>query len=56
MVMVRWVESEVAPDTIMETRYKNGTSDSGVDFKHRHCRWPCHNVYQGVGDYKDPDT
>ncbi|KAK0373934.1 hypothetical protein CLIM01_08700 [Colletotrichum limetticola] len=56
MAMVRWVESEVAPDTIMGTRYKNGTSDSGVDFKHRHCRWPYHNVYQGVGDYKDPDT
>ncbi|UQC77407.1 tannase and feruloyl esterase [Colletotrichum lupini] len=56
MAMVRWIESEVAPDTIMGTRYKNGTSDSGVDFKHRHCRWPYHNVYQGVGDYKDPDT
>ncbi|KAK1476938.1 tannase and feruloyl esterase [Colletotrichum tamarilloi] len=56
MAMVRWVESEVAPDTIMGTWYKNGTSDSGVDFKRRHCRWPYHNVYRGVGDHKDPGT
>ncbi|KAG7052056.1 tannase and feruloyl esterase [Colletotrichum scovillei] len=49
MAMVRWVESEVAPETIMGTRYKNGTSDSGVDFRHRHYRWPYHNVYQGIG-------
>ncbi|KAK1621742.1 Tannase/feruloyl esterase [Colletotrichum phormii] len=56
MAMVRWVEYEVAPNTIMGTRYINGTSDSGVDFRRRHCRWPYHNVYQGSGDYKDPDT
>ncbi|KAH0428416.1 feruloyl esterase b [Colletotrichum camelliae] len=56
MAVVQWVENEVAPETIMGTRYINGSKDNGVDFQRRHCRWPYHNMYQGVGDYKDPNT
>lgn len=56
MAMVRKVESEVATDTIVSTSHNYGTKDNGVDFKRRHCRWPYHNVHQGVGDYKDSNT
>jgi feruloyl esterase len=55
MAMVRWVEEGVAPEVVVGTRFKNGTTaGSGVDYKRRHCKWPKRNVYKGVGDYKDP--
>jgi len=55
MAMVSWVEEGVAPEVVVGTRYKNGTTaGSGVDYKRRHCKWPARNVYKGVGDYKDP--
>ncbi|KAF0323579.1 putative feruloyl esterase [Colletotrichum sp. SAR11_59] len=56
MAVVEWVENEVAPETLMGTKYIDGSKDNGVDFQRRHCRWPYNNVYQGVGDYKDPNT
>ncbi|KAH9226840.1 hypothetical protein K456DRAFT_1754665 [Colletotrichum gloeosporioides 23] len=56
MAVVQWVEKEVAHENIMGTRYINGSKDNGVDFQRRHCRWPYYKMYQGVGNYKDPNT
>lgn len=46
MAMVRWVEEDIAPETITGTSYVNGTKAAGVGFKRAHCRWPYRNVYQ----------
>ncbi|KAH6642732.1 Tannase/feruloyl esterase [Boeremia exigua] len=54
--LVRWVEEGIAPDTITGTAFNNGTADSGVDFKRKHCRWPYRNIYKGPGDFKNPDS
>ncbi|KAI1370135.1 Tannase/feruloyl esterase, partial [Hypoxylon crocopeplum] len=55
MAMVRWVEADIAPDTILGTAYINGSQTAGVDFRRRHCRWPYRNVY-GAGDPKDENS
>lgn len=47
MAMVRWVEQDIAPETITGTSYVNGTKAAGVGFKRAHCRYPLNNVYQG---------
>lgn len=52
MATVKWVEEGIAPDTILGTAFLNGTVESGVNFKRRHCRWPYRNVYKGKGDVK----
>ncbi|KAJ3827173.1 Tannase/feruloyl esterase [Lentinula raphanica] len=54
--MVKWVEGEVAPETIQGTKYVNDTKDLGVQFSRRHCRYPLRNTYDGVGDSRDPDS
>ena len=56
MAMVRWVEKGIAPETITGTAYVNQTKRLGVDFKRAHCRYPYRNVYQGKGDYKQPES
>ncbi|KAL0938616.1 feruloyl esterase B-2-like protein 1 [Colletotrichum truncatum] len=55
MAIVRWVEEDVAPETVVGTAYINGTKAAGVDFKRKHCRWPRRNVFQG-GDFKDAES
>ncbi|KAH7349062.1 Tannase/feruloyl esterase [Pyrenochaeta sp. MPI-SDFR-AT-0127] len=56
MATVRWVEQGIPPDSILGTAYINGTIESGVDFKRRHCRWPRRNVYKGTGDVKNENS
>jgi feruloyl esterase len=51
--MVRWVETDIAPDTILGTAYCNGTRESGqIAFERHHCRYPFRSVY---GDNGNPD-
>lgn len=55
--IVRWVEEGIAPDSILGTRYVNGTKSSGeIAFQRRHCKYPLRNVYDGVGDPNSPDS
>lgn len=54
--LIRWVERGVAPDTITGTAFNNGTAESGVGFKRRHCRYPYRNIHNGSGNFKDPNS
>ncbi|KAE9405371.1 ferulic acid esterase [Gymnopus androsaceus JB14] len=54
--MVRWVEEGIAPETILGTKYVNDTTELGVEFSRRHCRYPFRNTYNGTGDSSDPDS
>ena len=53
MAIVDWVENEVAPETVVGTRWVNGTAAAGVDYKRAHCKYPTRNHYKGEGDPKD---
>lgn len=46
MAMVRWVEEDIAPETITGTAFVNGTQSAGLAFKRAHCKYPLSNVYQ----------
>lgn len=52
MAVVNWVENGTAPETIIGTKWVNGTQSLGVDYKRAHCKWPKRNVYKGQGDPK----
>jgi feruloyl esterase len=54
--IVDWVENGKAPDTILGTKFKNGTASSGVEFSRRHCRYPSRNRFLEKGDPKVPDS
>jgi feruloyl esterase len=54
--IVEWVEGGKAPDTILGSKYKNGSKASGIDSRKRHCRFPRRNVYKGKGDPKVPES
>jgi feruloyl esterase len=54
--IVDWVERGKAPDTILGTKFKNGTASSGVDLSRHHCRYPMRNRYLGQGDAKVPES
>ncbi|PSN73504.1 tannase and feruloyl esterase [Corynespora cassiicola Philippines] len=56
MAMVRWIEEGVAPESIIGSAVINGTIESGVDYKRRHCKYPTRNVFKGPGDVKDIDS
>lgn len=56
LAIVRWVEEGIPPETIMGYRYVDGEREKGVDYKRRHCRYPYRNVWDRVGDAKDPDS
>jgi hypothetical protein len=56
MATVRWVEEGIPPDTILGTAFQNGTSQGGVEFRRRHCRWPYRNVYSGTGDSRNESS
>ncbi|KAK8152840.1 Tannase/feruloyl esterase [Phyllosticta citrichinensis] len=55
MAMVRWVEEGIAPTTLIGTKWKGDTADTGVDYKRAHCKYPARNVYVGSGDGRDMD-
>ncbi|ESK83347.1 feruloyl esterase b precursor [Moniliophthora roreri MCA 2997] len=54
--LVRWVEEGVAPDTILGSKFNNGSISSGVAFSRRHCRFPFRNTYDGTGDSTKPES
>lgn len=56
LAIVRWVEEGIPPETIMGYRYVDGKPENGVEYKRRHCRYPYRNVWDRVGDSKDPDS
>lgn len=56
MAMVNWVESDVAPETIVGTRWVNDTQSAGVDYKRAHCKYPKRNMYKGEGDPKEIES
>ena len=45
--IVNWVEHDVAPDSIVGTRFVNDTVAKGVDFSREHCRYPLRSMYLG---------
>ncbi|ORY01583.1 feruloyl esteras-like protein B [Clohesyomyces aquaticus] len=49
--MVEWVEKGMAPETLVGTRYVNGTKNLGVDYLRAHCKYPKRNIFKG-GDAK----
>ncbi|KAL8948998.1 MAG: hypothetical protein Q9222_004854 [Ikaeria aurantiellina] len=49
--LVHWVEDGVAPKYIVGTKFINDTVELGVDYQHRHCRYPLRSTYKG-GDAK----
>ncbi|ESK83868.1 feruloyl esterase b precursor [Moniliophthora roreri MCA 2997] len=54
--LVRWVEEGVAPDTILGSKFNNGSLSSGVAFSRRHCRFPFRNTFDGNGDSTKPES
>ncbi|KAF1973663.1 tannase and feruloyl esterase [Bimuria novae-zelandiae CBS 107.79] len=56
MAVVDWVENGNAPETIIGTKWVNGTKSAGVEYKRAHCRYPKRNVYKGEGDPKAIDS
>ncbi|KAF4449053.1 feruloyl esterase [Fusarium albosuccineum] len=56
LAIVQWVEKGIAPETITGYRYVNGSQENAVEYKRRHCRYPYRNVWDRVGDSKDPDS
>lgn len=45
--LVEWVESGVAPDTLIGTRFVNDTVAESVEMRRVHCRYPLRSVYVG---------
>ncbi|KAF2680991.1 tannase and feruloyl esterase [Lentithecium fluviatile CBS 122367] len=50
MAVVDWVENDCAPETIIGTKWVNGTKAAGVEYQRAHCRYPKRNQYKGEGD------
>ncbi|KAF2450862.1 tannase and feruloyl esterase [Karstenula rhodostoma CBS 690.94] len=50
MAVVDWVENGNAPETVVGTKWVNGTKSVGVEYKRAHCKYPKRNVYKGEGD------
>ena len=49
--MVAWVEGGLAPEQLVGTKFVNDSVGMGVDYLHRHCKYPSRSTYQG-GDPK----
>ncbi|KAF2712575.1 tannase and feruloyl esterase [Pleomassaria siparia CBS 279.74] len=56
MAIVDWVENGVAPETIIGSKWANGTKSSGIEYERAHCKYPKRNVYKGEGDPKAIDS
>lgn len=50
-----WVEDDVAPDTIIGTKYWYDEVANGVEFERAHCRFPYRTTYRS-GDYTLPSS
>ncbi|OJJ48681.1 hypothetical protein ASPZODRAFT_24287 [Penicilliopsis zonata CBS 506.65] len=53
--LVAWVEDEIAPDTILGTKFVNDEVGRGIQMQRRHCRYPLRNTYIG-GNASLPDS
>ncbi|KAK9417782.1 putative DNA polymerase V [Seiridium unicorne] len=53
--VVDWVEQGIAPETVLGTKFVSDDVAQGVDYTHRHCRWPLRSTYLGSG-YDPPDA
>jgi feruloyl esterase len=55
-MLVDWVESSNAPDTIEGTKFVYDKPANGIQFTRRHCRFPYRTTYSGSGYIEDPDN
>ena len=49
LALMRWVEEDVAPDTLIATKYKNDTVSEGVVRQRPLCPYPQQAKYMGTG-------
>lgn len=56
MALVKWVEEDVAPDTITGQRLAKGAPNGKLEYERRHCRYPYRNVWDRKGDWKKADS
>lgn len=57
LALMRWVEEDVAPDSIVATTWQNTTDyQSGVLRQRPLCYWPLRQVYDGVGDFNNASS
>ncbi|KAI0011245.1 feruloyl esterase B [Xylariaceae sp. FL0662B] len=47
--LIDWVENGEAPDTIVGTKFVDDDVREGVEYNHRHCRYPLRSTYKGAG-------
>jgi len=51
--LVRWVEQDVAPETVLATHYVNNMPNQGVAFTRPLCSYPQEAEYKGSGNTND---
>lgn len=57
MALVRWVEKDVAPETIVATKYRNDSDlSAGVLRQRPLCPYPSRAMYAGHGDVNEADN
>ncbi|KAF5340488.1 hypothetical protein D9758_014569 [Tetrapyrgos nigripes] len=56
IAMVRWVEEDIAPESLLGRKFANDKREQGIEFERRHCRYPSRNTYDGVGDWRSADS
>ncbi|KAI0022241.1 tannase and feruloyl esterase [Xylariomycetidae sp. FL0641] len=55
--VVDWVEKDVPPDSLVGTKFVDDNVSVGVEYRHRHCRYPYRSTYKGPShDPKDVDS
>ncbi|KAL6719478.1 hypothetical protein ACLMJK_003718 [Lecanora helva] len=53
--VVKWVEEGQAPESIVGTKFVNDSVGMGVEYVHRHCKFPARSTYLG-GDPRGIDS
>lgn len=57
MALMRWVEQDAAPESIVATTWVNNTDVSAGVLRQRPlCYWPLKQIYDGVGDVDSADS
>ncbi|PHH86801.1 hypothetical protein CDD83_9738 [Cordyceps sp. RAO-2017] len=54
--IVKWVEEDMAPETILGTKFANGRRGGRVLAQRRHCKYPLMNKYRGSGNPSSPES
>ncbi|KAF5365897.1 hypothetical protein D9757_011053 [Collybiopsis confluens] len=54
--MVRWVEQDEAPESLLGTKHIDDSKALGIHSRRRHCRYPLRNRYTGVGNSSQPES